>query len=126
MIKSLNKKITKRFARKTYNPDRLYVISGLIQQETDEDIIIRLWKAFFCTALIEIYKFNTSAAEEMFNWGSDDHNWEKLHSTDEILSIADFKSEVNYISDRISLDRLFRTHWMINQLMLDKRLKELY
>lgn len=50
-------------------------------------------------------------------------NWERLHATDEerALSEADvlkaFKSDVFYCSDRWSLDRLTRCHWLYRQYM---------
>lgn len=50
-------------------------------------------------------------------------NWEHLHATDEekALSEADalkaFKSDVFYCSDRWSLDRLTRCHWLYRQYM---------
>lgn len=68
-------------------------------------------------------KFNIAAINKLFEWGDGGHNWTALHkgnteyenyNEDEILS--EFKAEVSYTYDRMSLDRLFRTHWLFNQI----------
>jgi hypothetical protein len=128
MIKKINQKIPKMFGQKSdMCSERLLLLCDMIQKEQDEDAILRLWKAFLIHALTNIYKFNTRAAEEMFKWGAGGYNWKRLHNTEGInYTLSDFKNEVLYISDRIGLDRLFRAHWLINQIMIEQRLSELF
>lgn len=77
----------------------------------------KLWKPAFIRILRNYYGFNKKAAETMFDWGSQGHNWSALHHTfEESLEevLESFTYEVRYICDRISLDRLLRTHHMYN------------
>ena len=85
------------------------------------------WKAFF-TCYLKFIGFNPKAIKELFQWGSDGHNWDALHienteyaneKKDKLLQ--SFCSEVEYIYDRISLDRLFRAHWLYNQYKQAKK-----
>lgn len=81
-----------------------------------------LWYKFFSVALKK-YGFNKRAIDELFKWGNSGHNWKELwqeNSIDyknygEILLLRAFIYEIEYIYDRVSLDRLFRTHWIFNQ-----------
>jgi hypothetical protein len=88
--------------------------------------VFNTWKEIF-TGALEYWGFNDPAISSLFNWGCSsltgyrgEHNWKKLHSTDEEIlwsseeKLQRFLSEVSYISDRITLDRLFRTHWLFN------------
>lgn len=87
----------------------------------DQKDIDKNWKEFFSCYLKDC-GFNYTAIEALFEWGSDGHNWSELHidkteykdyNKDQLLQR--FICEVHYIYDRMSLDRLFRTHWLYNQ-----------
>lgn len=81
-----------------------------------------LWKKFFTMALKDGFDFNKESINVLFDWGSGGHNWIELHPTDEYNKLSKKKKfdkfchEIFYISDRLSIDRIFRTHWMFNQL----------
>jgi len=80
---------------------------------------LKYWKPLYLIQLQQ-WGFGLSGASVMFNWGESGHNWKKLHP-DEAEEKASpelvlnwFYSEVEYCSDRMSLDRLFRCHWLYN------------
>jgi hypothetical protein len=81
---------------------------------------IKNWKNLFSEVLSN-WGFTEPSISKLFEWGAEyGHNWEKLHpsqeeelqSSTEILE--DFWNEVSYCSDRMSIDRLFRCHWLYN------------
>ena len=81
-----------------------------------------LWKEYHSKALSRL-GFNKQSREQLFSWGENGHNWKKLHignssyaGKDNIRKLLreDFLEDVLYIFDRISLDRLFRCHWLFN------------
>lgn len=78
------------------------------------------WEQLYKKQLIQ-WEFNKKATNDLFEWGENGHNWSKLHTTDEedkkscINWLDDFSYELDYCCDRMSLDRLFRCHWLYNQ-----------
>lgn len=87
------------------------------------DLIIKIknrWEELYKKQLFQ-WQFNKKAANDLFEWGENGHNWSKLHTTEEedektyIDWLHDFLYELEYCCDRMSLDRLFRCHWLYNQ-----------
>lgn len=81
---------------------------------------IKRWKNLFSEVLSN-WGFEENAISKLFEWGAEyGHNWEKLHPSSEEESktseeiLDKFWGEVYYCSDRMSLDRLFRCHWLYN------------
>ena len=57
---------------------------------------------------------------DMENWGAmHKENTEYSECTDEEL-LDDFLGECSYICDRMSYDRLFRTHWLFRNVFYDE------
>lgn len=83
-------------------------------------IIKNKWEQLYKKQLFQ-WEFNGKATNDLFEWGENGHNWSKLHTTDKedekfcINWLDDFLYELEYCSDRMSLDRLFRCHWLYNQ-----------
>jgi hypothetical protein len=80
---------------------------------------VEQWKDLFCRQLKQ-WGFNDKATDALFLWGTEGHNWNKLHPSDNDLQVpaneilGSFYGEVSYCSDRMSIDRLFRCHWLYN------------
>ena len=81
-----------------------------------------LWKGYFYIACNLLGIKGKSSVNALFEWGENGHNWEALWLSesdykDSTISeiYYDFTDEAIYIADRLSLDRLFRTHWLYNQ-----------
>ena len=114
---------------------RIEHLARAIREAQERADISRLWRAFFAKVLYD-WGFNKTAIDALFGWGSNGHNWQALWSECHPTStnpkkrhmnygrvparrfLEDFKGEVGYIYDRLSLDRLFRTHWLYNQWMM--------
>ena len=87
----------------------------------DFETIHANWKKCFAHILNELSTFTPESIESLF-YHFDMDNWPALHQENteykdmskEQLSDA-FKGQCWYISDRISYDRLFRTHWLFRQ-----------
>ena len=98
--------------------DQLIEISNkLYNKHITEKQVDVLWRQYFHIAL-SYYGHSKRLEEELFSWCSDGNNWSALHidqteyaccSKDMLYSY--FVDDADYISDRMSLDRLFRTHW---------------
>ena len=71
--------------------------------------------------------FDKKNIEILFQWGEYGHNWNKLHPSDAESSrsqeekLAELIAELHYCSDRMSMDRMFRCHWLFNQFCLQYR-----
>ena len=95
--------------------------------EAKIDQIPNIWFEFFKVYLKSL-GFNLKAIKALFEWGESGHNWQKLHPSNEIEKASpnvirnQFQNEVFYIYDRMSLDRLFRAHWLYN--VLQQKLNE--
>lgn len=100
------------------NPNKMKFNKEEIEQ------IIKNWKNCF-SFFLENWGFNESAIEALFEWGESGHNWDKLHYSDEEWNVSlqgaydAFYWEYQYCCDRMSMDRLFRTHHKFN-LFLQK------
>ena len=85
----------------------------------------KYWKAIFVIHL-RAWGFNTASALKLFSWGAEGHNWKNLHPSIEESNRTfdeareEFYGEVSYCSDRMGFDRLFRCHWLYNQMMMKK------
>lgn len=81
------------------------------------------WKKCFTSYLKSLkIGYSNRAIEDLF-YNFDMLNWKDLHkgnteykdnSKEELLGF--FCSETKYICDRMSYDRLFRTHWLFKQV----------
>ena len=97
----------------------------------DFEKLSKLWYAFF-SKYLKFLGFNKKAIDNLFEWGQDGHNWKLLHwDTDENIIpikqlVESFSGELDYITDRMSIDRLFRTHWEFNRLTEDYHRKLRY
>ena len=69
----------------------------------------------------EIFKswgWDNTAITSMTRWGEGGHNWEKLHRGDKEEDYwGQFSSEIHYCSNRMSMDRWMRCHWLFNAAM---------
>ncbi len=92
--------------------------------EIDYHKFRKLWYNYFST-ILKNQKFNQVSIDQLFGWGNFGHNWKTLHDENDKDWQHDktkkqlfdsFYAEVYYISDRMSLDRLFRTHWLFNKI----------
>ena len=108
--------------------DKLFDISIRISKAKCKDIE-SLWELFFVTYL-KSEGFCQKSISKLFSWGELGYNWIDLHLPNTEYNggtkhelLADFKGEVIYISDKCSLDRLFRTHWLYNQAFLVEKMK---
>lgn len=82
---------------------------------------IAMWKKYFYIGANKL-GFSQHSIDLLFEWGEGGHNWELLNCdtrhkyyTKSAL-ISDLKYEMSYIADRLSIDRLFRAHWLFNQI----------
>lgn len=113
ILKLTRPKVEKR----DYLVDHLISFSQLILDENQlTPEIISTWHSHMKT-LLNRFGFDDLGAEQLVKWGAMGHNWSKLHWDSEKSSIEylkDFAHELYYCSDRMSLDRLFRCHWLFN------------
>ena len=73
---------------------------------------INKWEEFV-RSYLERWEWNDRSITDFINWGEDGFNNNNLH---EMNSIERFYNEVEYASDRMSLDRLFRCHVMYRNI----------
>lgn len=84
---------------------------------------IHLWESLFKEVLRK-WGISKKSADLLFKWGEYGYNWEKLWENEEEKNMTSskmldkFYSEVEYCSDRMSYDRLFRCHWLYNHYNL--------
>lgn len=89
------------------------------KHEPEPKEVTKRWRRVFEVVLIR-EQFNKHAIDYMWKYLAEG-NWEHLHQTDEEqgMSADDwleaFRWEVFYCSDRWSLDRLMRCHWLWRQ-----------
>ncbi len=102
------------------NKDEFYKTMEAFHKDMPDDVVSRNWRKCFVYALSSTYKdFPAAAAEILFdrfdmdNWKAmwKEHSPEYKDSTIDQMKEA-FAGECHYISDRISFDRVFRTHWL--------------
>lgn len=85
------------------------------------------WEKCFKTILSKEFNFNSDARKTMFEWGSDGYNWKLLHAADDVTKEEykeSFFNEVGYSSDRMSLDRLLRSHHLFRCMMNKKKYED--
>jgi hypothetical protein len=74
------------------------------------------WNEYMKFILHE-WGFNQTAIQHLIKWGDGGHNWRLLHWDDKKPYqeyLEEFVYEIAYCSDRMTLDRLFRCHWLLN------------
>lgn len=88
--------------------------------------IKKIWKEFFDITIRDIGIKEQKAIDILF-WEWDMCNWEVMHKDNTEYKnhtrkemYDSFSGEASYISDRISLDRIFRTHWLFRQVFYDE------
>lgn len=110
--------------------DRLVYLATKISNAKTYEQIKPLWENYFETTLTEM-GFNSKSISHLLNWGQAGHNWNILHRENtqyknhtkyQLISL--FNMDVVYMSDRISLDRLFRAHWAYHQAFEKELLKD--
>lgn len=96
-------------------------------ESNDYKAISHTWEKCFKTILSKDYGFNKEARKVMYEWGEYGFNWEALHNEEGVNKdeyMRRFMSEVNYCSDRMSLDRLLRCHHQYRCMMYCIRYEE--
>jgi hypothetical protein len=93
--------------------------------------VTNLWKNYFTLSCNYLGIKDITSINVLFEWGENGHNWKQLWLSENpdyknatVSEIyQNFTAEAIYIADRLSLDRLFRTHWLYNMfqcLMADE------
>lgn len=89
----------------------------------DFNKIHRIWYSCFSCILKGLHKDYTDGLVQDLFYSFAMCNWKDLHLEQSqykgftnISLYKEFCSEALYISDRISYDRLFRTHWLFRQV----------
>ena len=112
-----------------YNRLNKFIVKLNKLQESDINLdiikfIMKEWKIILRQQLLNFgWKFNKTILNDLYEWGSNGYNWTRLHSNkydyyDTIKKyISKFSGELEYCSDRMSIDRLFRCHWEYNNLL---------
>lgn len=79
------------------------------------------WKIIFECVLKEM-KFSDYSIKLLFENGKCGHNWRVLHKENTKYAeigekdiFKNFQFDLEYSSDRMSFDRLFRLHWLFNE-----------
>jgi len=103
-----------------------YMLAETKTNNISIDVILQIkseWKRLFKLQLSE-YGFNNISIRELFIWGNNGHNWNKLHTNVEeekknvIEWLGKMAGEIYYCCDKMSLDRLFRCHWLFNHTII--------
>lgn len=130
------------YTEKAFLKLQKYIEETPVAQITYEQLR-KLWFDVF-SRYTAYWGWNTNATETMFSFGEDGHNWELLwfppkNAKEEKQSKRDSRYQVNdylkaytyssskkaldafigeldYCWDRMSIDRLLRTHWQFNAL----------
>lgn len=61
----------------------------------------------YCKEYLENYEWNQKAIQDFLEWGKYGYNNQRLNFD---VNYQEFYNEVEYCSDRMTLDRLFRCH----------------
>lgn len=92
--------------------------------------IKKIWKEFFDITLKDIGIKSKKSINILF-WEWDMCNWKAMHRENSEYKNCSrkemynsFSREASYIADRISLDRIFRTHWLFKQVFYDEILED--
>jgi len=100
--------------------------------ETNYLEIKKIWYKYFTISLKELgIKSQKSINILFWEWKMD--NWKAMHKENSEYKefskkqmYNSFCNEAHYISDRISLDRIFRTHWLFREIFRDEISEEQY
>ena len=99
-----------------------YNVVDLLELFANRKFDISFWPGLYVLQLRK-WGFNLPSAKKLAEWGSEGHNWEKLHPSEAEKEMTPeailgrFYAEVGYCSDRMGLDRLFRCHWLYNEYL---------
>ena len=115
--------------------DKAFKILKKEEKLSNDDIVflIKKWKETIKRITVNCWGWNEITANDIFDWGSGGHNWkllwfpgdeDKENPKNQFLTefvnkdskelLKNFLYELNYCSDRMSMDRLFRCHWEFN------------
>lgn len=94
--------------------------------------IYALWYEFFEKSMRAMGIRSRQASKLLFEeWEME--NWKNMHLENSVYAeynrdrlYQSFSGDVNYISDRISFDRLFRAHWFFRQVFMDELTMKYY
>jgi hypothetical protein len=95
-----------------------------IKNTMDMEEICIEWKKTFRKIMKKAYGFNRKSSNAMFEWVGYNHNWEKLWYDDSVSWESDRESfyyDLGYISDRLSMDRILRVHYMFGSALYKSR-----
>jgi len=88
-------------------------------QNTTDGNVATTWRILFMLYAKRL-GFRRRETALLLEFGKGGHNWSRLHPTEEESAwghdqrLAHFASELHYVSDRMTLDRLLRTNWYYN------------
>lgn len=109
------------------NKQEYYQLMENMNEKDKFPVLLEKWKKCFHFVLLS---FNVGFTEQSINSLFEDwdmENWKEMwlenseykdYSKDRL--IATFCNECGYISDRVSYDRLFRTHWLFKKAFYDE------
>jgi hypothetical protein len=110
--------------------DKLIQIAEIL--ESNNLHVNILWKKYFNIACNHLGIKDKKTINILFAWGEYGHNWKALWKEDSEYKDDDFNRlykvfvyEAMYIADRLSIDRLFRCHWLYNQYKISIK-EEIY
>lgn len=109
---------------KKSNCDQLCELASKIYRSKSHKELEKHWRKFF-TLSFQQWGFNQKAINALWYWGNWDHNWDILNKMNSKYKsynaesfLRKFKGDVSYICDRVTIDRVFRCHWLWNQYLL--------
>lgn len=82
------------------------LVNEVIEWSSNYESDIDNWLKY-CRKYLENYKWNEKAINDFIKWGKNGYNNKLLQFPITLLDVFD---EINYCSDRMTLDRLFRCH----------------
>lgn len=122
------KEMFEALRRKILNKSYYNLINKFYKLKTPEETIAMYPEVFraMCSYNFELKQRTIKDMFDSLAYGNWKHLWEndeeKKKNIDELCE--ELRSEVFYISDRMSWDRLIRTHWIWQRIMNRKRFGE--
>ena len=100
--------------------DQYKYVQSCITYKTPVEQLITNWNRYLYYNL-RLFGWNKLAIKNFTEWGMNGHNNKLLWFDKQESTIDDFISDVNYCSDRQSLDRLFRCNWMLHKILYENK-----
>lgn len=105
--------------------DKYYKITNNLD-ECNMKELKKNWEIAFMY-ILDSWHYPKSVKNDLWNWGEHGNNWDILHIENTKYKdytkkqlIEEFSGDVFYCSDRMSLDRLLRCHWLYQQILIIK------